>query len=153
MESIELLTRFIETNEYKRTMELFSKKFGGGPVSIIANDGKILGKQEKEQGFCQMIKGSSDGQKDCSATFSSIFEQATTKEQPIVFTCHAGFLGYAVPLFMKRELLGMLYCCGLADANKDSNSYTGVATKLHLDPQAFSYAISQASKVTVGSLR
>ncbi|MBU1261786.1 diguanylate cyclase [bacterium] len=152
MESIELLNRFIETNEYKRTMELFAKKFGGVPVSIIANDGRILGKPEKEQSFCQMIKASNDGQPACSTTFSSIFEQATTKEQPIVFTCHAGFLGYAVPLFMKRELLGTLYSCGLTDLNKDLHSYTEIATKFHFDPQSFSYAISQANRVTVSSL-
>jgi diguanylate cyclase (GGDEF)-like protein len=151
MESTELLSRFVDTNEYKRIMELFGKKFGGCPVSIITNDGKILGK-EKEQGFCQMIKGNSDGQRDCSATFSSIFEQVVTKEQPIVFTCHAGFLGYAVPLFMRRELLGILYSCGLIDLNKDSSSYTEIATKFHLDPQVFGYAISQASRSTISSL-
>jgi diguanylate cyclase (GGDEF)-like protein len=152
METKEMLNEFLESTEWKVMVDLIQRKLGIGPLGVMDKDGKLISTEERDRGFCRMVKATAEGNRGCSAAFTSIFERVTKSHQPTVFSCHAGFLGYLFPIMVEKELIGMVYGCQLIDASRDPHYYDQLIERLHLDSKAFFYTMKGIPQVNIGSL-
>ncbi|MEW6007697.1 MAG: GAF domain-containing protein, partial [bacterium] len=148
----DILNRFIQSIEWRTIKDTIEKKFGIPPFMIVDKERKPVEIYEKDRVFCRMIKEKEVGRKLCSQSFVSISNNVLASRQPTVFSCHAEFLGYIIPLLSRGELAGMIYGCQLVDAGRDSHYYEQVSAKLHLDTKAFLYTLKAIPTVTIGGL-
>jgi len=148
----DILNKFITSGEWTTIKETIEKKFGIPPFMIVDKDRKPIETSSKDRIFCRMIKETEEGRIGCSQSFISISNNVIKTRQPTVFSCHAGFLGYIIPLIAGSELAGMIYGCGLIDSARDQHYYEQTGAKLYLDTKAFLYTIKTTPGVTIGGL-
>ncbi len=147
-----ILNRFVSTGEWKTIRETIEKKLDVPPFMIVDRERKPIEVSEKDRVFCRMIKEKDEGRMGCSQSFVSISNNVLQSHQATVFSCHAGFLGYIIPLLSTGDLIGMIYGCQLIDGGRDPHYYEQTALKLHLDSKAFLYTMKPIPTVTIGGL-
>jgi len=83
------------------------------PISwIVGESGKSMhGTDERYPELCQLVRGSQEGLRRCRNSHRTRFREVGRTGKPVVSECFCGFVGFALPLVMEGETIGVAGGC------------------------------------------
>jgi len=123
----------------------------GISIRLVDLQGKIILVPDtfEEYSFCKLIKSKTAGQQHCKESCKSAGSCADIYGQPYIFKCHAGLIGWAIPIKVGQAHLYTLICTQVMTTNFEKTFWDGLkrmAKELDLDEEAL---ISEARKIQV----
>jgi len=132
-----LFNKFVKSKEWERIKEIILDKIGSTLCCLVDIEGHYCFKKEDDKNFCQMIKSSPGGAKRCEKSLLFILSQARKNKMPTCIMCDAGFLGFACPILVGKEVVGIIGGCQIANSDLGYSSYGEIARKFNIDTDQF----------------
>jgi diguanylate cyclase (GGDEF)-like protein len=149
----ELLKQFINSWQWQKMKDIFINRLHTPHFWIVNKERELISSSDVEKDFCKMIKATPKGRAECEASFINGIEEVRIQRGPCIYSCHAGFLGFSLPLFLNKEsILGVIGGCQIVDANLDHHYYSGVANRFSLDESLFLGRIKRAISLTIPNI-
>ncbi|MEW6095354.1 MAG: diguanylate cyclase [bacterium] len=132
-----LFNNFVKSNEWERIKEIILDKIGSTFCWMVDIEGHYSFKKQDDKNFCRMIKSSTGGEKRCETSFLFTLRQARKNKMPVCTVCDAGFLCFACPILVGKEVVGTIGGCQIANSDLNYSSYGEIARKFNIDPDEF----------------
>jgi len=132
-----LFKKFVKSKEWERIKEVILDKMGSTFCWLVDVEGHYSFKKEDDKSFCRMIKSSPGGAKRCEKSFLFTLRQARKNKMPICIMCDAGFLGFACPILVGKEVVGTIGGCQIANSDLSYSSYGEIAHKFNIPADEF----------------
>lgn len=132
-----LFKKFVKSKEWERIKEIILDKIGSTFCWLVDIEGHYNFKKEDDKSFCKMIKSSPGGAKRCEKSFLFTLRQARKDKMPVCIMCDAGFLGFACPILVGKEVVGIIGGCQIANSDLSYSSYGEIAHKFNIPADEF----------------
>lgn len=148
------LKNFVSSPMWKKTIrEILLHKLGSAYCWLGDEGGDFIYKEEKDYPCCQMIKEKEKGSKQCEETFLSSLQRVKEEKKMVITTCPAGFLTFNSPIIVDKEVVGVIGCCQVIEADQDREVYQKTARELGLNEEDFLKTIEGIQAASLTKLR
>lgn len=152
MDYNEILKNFVTSREWMVVKEVLLNKIGLSYSWIVNTEGEFIFREDKSKPYCRMISATPNGKKECDNTQFAAIQYAKEHHTPMVYPCHAGFLGFTCPIMSNNNLIGIIGGCQVVNSALGQEHYTQVIKNYNLDATAFFTYLSKAQSTTVKAL-
>ncbi|MDO5018069.1 MAG: PocR ligand-binding domain-containing protein [Lagierella massiliensis] len=115
---INSINKLIPRHKQKELEYSFGHASGFGVIFVDAQ-GNHIGKGGNFCKFCNLVNSCNEGRKKCARCNKDAIEKSKFSDEPAIYTCHAGLINIAIPLYHNNTLLGAL-TAGQVRCTKDS---------------------------------
>ncbi|GFN22646.1 PocR ligand-binding domain-containing protein [Thermanaeromonas sp. C210] len=146
------LSELIQAGSLKELLSAFNR-FTGLVVKGVGYKGQVVLQPEGQQEapYCQLICSTPAGEARCRRAYARAGQEARKFGGPYLFRCHAGLLGWALPVAIDPEV-GLTVVCGEAHLSPPDKEFPSmvlaVAQDLHLDPDRLLAASRQLKLIS-----
>lgn len=148
------LKDFVSSPMWKRTIrEILLHKLGSAYCWLGDEGGDFIYREEEDYPCCKMIKEKENGIKQCEETFLSSLQRVKEEKKTVITSCPAGFLTFNSPIIVDKEVVGVIGCCQVIDAEQDREVYQKTARELELNEEDFLKAIEGTQAASLTKLR
>ncbi|ATW24865.1 PocR ligand-binding domain-containing protein [Candidatus Formimonas warabiya] len=148
------LKHILEAKDLAGVLELMSQSAGFN-AKLVDVDGNpaLLPPSYQYPQFCDLIRSSPCGREKCCSSYRKAGLQSVKFKEPFIFRCHAGLVGWAIPVFAEeRHVSTVVY--GQALMSHFSTTYFNllkdVADELKLNYDSLKQALKSVKKVEPG---
>jgi len=132
-----LFNKFVESKEWERIKDIILNRIGSTFCWLVDIEGHYSFKKQEDKSFCCMIKSSPGGEKRCERFLLFTLSQVRKNKMPVCTMCDAGFLGFACPILVGKEVVGTIGGCQIANSDIGYASYSDIARKFNIEPDKF----------------
>lgn len=136
-----ILKEFVITDAWERIKGIIEIKIGASSSWMVDVEGNFIYKKIKDKEFCKRVKQSQNGEKRCYRSFFFSLSQSRKNQLPTVTICEAGFLQFACPILIDKQVICIIGGCQIVNIDLDSSSYSAFVHDLNIDPETFLSAI------------
>ncbi|MDI6791715.1 MAG: diguanylate cyclase [bacterium] len=148
------LKDFVSSPMWKRTIrEILLHKLGSAYCWLGDEGGDFIYREEEDYPYCQMIKKTENGIKQCEETFISSLQRVKEEKKTVITPCPAGFLTFNSPIIVDKEVVGVIGCCQVIDAEQEREVYQKTARDMELNEEDFLKAIEGTQAASLTKLR
>ncbi|MEW5766815.1 MAG: diguanylate cyclase [bacterium] len=145
---------FLKSRVWQRTIiNILDEKIGCSNYRVIDNKGEIALKKEAENAYCQAVKTQSGREIQCRSSISEIMAKAEETKAAVVEPCIALLLGFAIPLLMENELIGLIHGCQMVDPDLDPAVYQGLVQESDMDEDGFPILLERIPAISASRLK
>jgi len=146
------LSELLQARSLNELLAAFNR-FTGLVVKAVGYRGQIVLQPEGQADapYCRLIGSTPEGLASCRQAYARAGQEARKFGGPYLFRCHAGLLGWALPVAIDQEVAFTVVCgeVHLSPPDKDFPSLVlAVARDLHLDPEELLAASRQLRLVS-----
>jgi len=102
-------------------------------ISVIRPDGfrgRVLRLDRDLNAFCQAIKRTKEGEARCRECDIAHMRLAERQQQPLHYTCHAGFTEFVIPIVVDGQALAVMQCGQIIDRPACMRQWKAVCRRL-----------------------
>ncbi|HAV43355.1 TPA: hypothetical protein DCX15_04995 [bacterium] len=135
-ERASFLKNFARSREWRKIRESILVRLTA-PYWMMDEDGNYLSEVKQNRSYCQMIKETMLGAKNCQDQLTKGLEQMKEKRGPIITRCRAGIMGFISPLILEDIIIGVIGGCQIIDSGTSLDVYRNAAVEFGLDDNKF----------------
>lgn len=148
------LKHIVEAKDLAEVLELMSQSAGFN-AKLVDIDGntELLPPSHKYPQFCNMIRANECGRQKCRYSYRKAGMEAVKFKEPFIFRCHAGLIGWAIPVFAEeRHISTVVYGQALMSqlSSTHFNQLKDLAAELKLNYDGLKQAVKLVKKVEPG---
>ncbi|MGB9596711.1 MAG: SpoIIE family protein phosphatase [Candidatus Poribacteria bacterium] len=108
----DFLKEFLASSGWEQTQALLDDVLKIPVLWVVNNFGeKLLDLDRRYPRFCKLIRNSSEGSKYCAKSQADRIQEVIKNQCPIVTSCNCGLIGFALPLILDNEIIGIAGGC------------------------------------------
>jgi len=112
-------------------------------VSIRDRDGRTLTRPSGMNPFCRLMATSAAARKACRDSFLAAVRNAGDQTKPVAYTCHAGMMQYAAPVWVDGQHLATIIMGDLPPRRLDPQEIDTLAEQYRIDREALVRALER----------
>ena len=110
--SVSFLREFLTSSDWQQMQDLLKDAVDAPILWVVSSSGRSMQRSDElYPELCQLIRGSSEGLRRCRNSHNSRFQEVKRTGQPAVSACYCGLLGFALPLMLDNEIIGVAGGC------------------------------------------
>ena len=110
--AVSFLREFLASSDWQQMQDLLEEAVDTPILWVVTSSGRSMQRaDERYPDLCQVIRGSAEGLRRCRNSHHARFQEAKRTVQPVVSACYCGLLGFAVPLILDDEVIGVAGGC------------------------------------------
>ena len=110
--ALSFLREFLKSPDWQQMQDLLEKAVETSILWVAESSGRSVQKMDdRYPELCQLVRASSEGLKRCRNSSNARFQAAKRARQPVVSACYCGLVGFAIPLILNEEIIGVAGGC------------------------------------------
>ena len=110
--STSFLREFLASSDWQQMQDLLEEAVDAPVLWVVSSSGRSLQvMDDRYPELCQLVRASSEGQRRCRNSSNARFQAVKRSGQPVVSACYCGLVGFAIPLTLDGEIIGVAGGC------------------------------------------
>lgn len=110
--SVSFLKEILSSSDWQQMQDALGKAIDAPILWIVSESGSAMqGADERYPELCQLVRESQEGLRRCRNSHRARFREVGRTGNPVVSECFCGFVGFALPLIMEGETIGVAGGC------------------------------------------
>jgi sigma-B regulation protein RsbU (phosphoserine phosphatase) len=110
--SVSFLREFLASSDWQQMHDQLEKAVDAPILWVVSSSGRSLQRSDdRYPELCQLIRGSTEGLRRCRNSHHARFQEVKRTGQPVVSPCYCGLVGFALPLILDDEIIGIAGGC------------------------------------------
>lgn len=108
----DFLREFLKSPDWQEIQVLLNETTSATVLWVVGSSGESV--QRTHEGYpqlCRLIRGSKEGLRRCKNSHYARFQEVKRTHKPVLSACYCGLLGFALPLTLDGELIGVAGGC------------------------------------------
>ena len=110
--AVSFLREFLASSDWQQMRDLLEETVDAPVLWVVSSSGRSMQRaDERYPEFCQLIRASAEGLRRGRNSHNARFQEVKRTSQPVVSTCYCGLVGFALPLILDNEIIGVAGGC------------------------------------------
>jgi sigma-B regulation protein RsbU (phosphoserine phosphatase) len=106
------LKEFLASSDWQQMQNALEEAIGASVLWVVSDSGRSVQKaDDRYPELCQLIRETQEGLRRCRNSHRARFQEVRRNGAPVVSECFCGFVGFALPLMMDDEIIGVAGGC------------------------------------------
>lgn len=106
------LTELLNSPDWQQMCRALEEAAGAPILWVVGESGRSMQRSdERYTDICQLVRESQEGLRRCRNLHRARYQEVRRTGQPVVSECFCGFVGFALPLILDDEIIGVAGGC------------------------------------------
>jgi serine phosphatase RsbU (regulator of sigma subunit)/ligand-binding sensor protein len=110
--AVSFLREFLRSSDWQQMQDLLEEAVDALILWVVSSSGRSMHRSdERYPELCQLVRGRAEGLRRCRNSHHGRFQEVKRTGQPVVSACYCGLVGFALPLILDDEIIGVAGGC------------------------------------------
>ncbi len=110
--SANFLREFLASSDWQQMQDALEEAVEAPILWVVSSSGRSMQRSdERYPEICQLVRGTGEGLRRCRNSHRTRFREVMRTGQPVVSECYCGLVGFALPLVLDDESIGVAGGC------------------------------------------